>query len=343
MNKPPDSVPVPSDGGELVSSEGDGVRPRFHLSLPPLNNVSLLMVWAAVILLFGITQPETFLTAQTAKAVASDQAITAIMALSLVMPLAAGVFDLSIGSVMGFSVVMVAWFQSTAGMSPAVAIVLTLLCGLLIGTVNALVVVRLGVDSFIATLGMSSILLAAIQWVSGGQQIVTGIPSGFTDLGREQIFGIAMPFWYMIVIAIVLWYLLGYRQTGRYLYATGSNPNAARLAGVRTDRLKAVSLMSSASIAALAGIIFTAKIGSASLEAGPPYLLPAFAAVFLGATQFRSRTFNVLGTLIAVYVLATGVKGLQLSGAPFWVEDLFNGVALIVAVALSVRASRKRA
>lgn len=308
---------------------------RFH-------SLSLLLVWALLILLFGLLRPSTFFTAFTFRTVAADQAITAIMALALVIPLAAGVFDLSIGGMMGMSVVLVTWFQSAHQIDPASAIVLTLLAGLLVGAINAVVIVRLGVDSFIATLGMQSILLAAIQWVSGGNQIVTGISEGFKRLGGTKLFGLPLPFYYMLGIAAVLWYVLELRQFGRYLYATGANPEAVRLAGVRTGRLTTVSLLVSATVATLAGIIFAAKIGSASLDAGPPYLLPAFAAVFLGATQFRSRLVNVPGTIIAVYVLATGVKGLQLTGSPFWVEDLFNGLALIVAVALAVQTSRRR-
>ncbi|MDX6653903.1 MAG: ribose transport system permease protein [Solirubrobacterales bacterium] len=305
--------------------------------LPDINDVSLLLIWAILILLFGLLRPETFLTSLTFKTVAADQAITAIMALSLLLPLAAGIFDLSIGGVMGICVVLVCWFQSSLGMAVVPAIALTLASGFLIGGINAFVIVRLRVDSFIATLGMQSILLAAIQWISGGQQITTGIGEGFKKLGSTALFGITLPFWYMIVVALVLWYVMTYRQTGRYLYAIGSNREGARLAGVRTDRLTVISLLTCSTVAALAGVVFAAKIGSASLEAGPPYLLPAFAAAFLGATQFRARQFNVLGTLIAVYVLATGVKGLQLIGAPFWVNDLFNGVALIIAVAFAVR------
>ena len=314
----------------------------LRLKLPPLHNVSLLLLWLALILLFSITQPSTFPTTETARTLASDEAITAMMALSLVLPLAAGVFDLSIGGVMGLCVVLVAYFQSNSHMTPLEAILLTVLCGLAIGAVNGFVVVRLRVDSFIATLAMTSILEAGMQWISGGQEIVTGIPTSFTNLGTNEVVGIPLPFYYMLVIAGVLWYVMSFRQTGRYLYATGSNPEAARLSGVRTDRLKVVALLASAGIASLAGVAFMAKIGSASLDAGTPYLLPAFAAVFLGATQFRARHVNVLGTVIAVYALATGVKGLQLSGAAPWVEDLFNGVALIIAVAFAVRARRLR-
>jgi ribose transport system permease protein len=244
---------------------------------------------------------------------------------------------------MGVSVLLVAYFQSTSHLSPAEAILLTLLCGLGVGAVNGFVVVRLRVDSFIATLAMTSILEAAMQWISGGQEIVTGIPTSFTNLGGNQFLGLTLPFYYMLVVAIVLWYVMSYRETGRYLYATGSNPDAARLAGVNTARLRVLALLASAGISSLAGIIFMAKIGSASLDTGTPYLLPAFAAVFLGATQFRARHPNVLGTVIAVYALATGIKGLQLAGAAPWVNYLFNGLALIVAVALAVRSSRKTA
>ena len=328
-------------GGAAPPPAPSALRQRLA-RLPAVTDVALLPIWVVVIIGFSIAAPDTFPTWQTARTVASDEAITAILALALLLPLAAGAFDLSIGGTMGVSIVLVAYFQSHLSIPPAPAIILTLLCGLLIGAFNAFVIVRLRVDSFIATLGMSSILLAAVQWISGGEQIVEGIPTSFTNLGSTQLLGIPLPFYYMLVIAAVLWYVMGYRQTGRFLYATGSNPDAARLAGVRTDRLTVIALLTSSTVASLGGIIFCAKIGSASLDAGPPYLLPAFAAVFLGATQFKARHVNVIGTLIAVYVLATGVKGLQLVGSAFWVNDLFNGLAVIIAVAFAVRATRRK-
>jgi ribose transport system permease protein len=311
------------------------------LGVSRLGPYSGVLIWGAIILIFALIVPETFLTVQTARSVAADQAITAIMALAIICPLAAGVFDLSIAGMMGLAIVLVAYLQARAGVGTAPAILLTLLCGAFVGACNAFVVVRLRVDSFIATLGSSSILLAAIQWVTGGEQIFSGIPAGFTNLASKQLFTIPIPFFYMLVLAAVLWYVLDYRQTGRYLYATGSNPDAARLAGVRTDRLRAGSLVASATIASLAGIIFTAKIGSASPDSGGSYLLPAFAGAFLGATQIKSGRFNVPGTLLAVYLLATGVKGLQLAGEPNWVEDVFNGGALILAVAMAGLVERR--
>lgn len=314
-------------------------RTRIPISL---RQVSLLPIWAGLIVIFGLLEPDTFLTMQTFRSLASEQAITAIMALALVLPLSAATYDLSIGGVMGISMVLVAWLQYQHHLNPVLAIAITFLAALVVGVVNSFVIVRLKVDSFIATLGMLSILGATVQWVSKGRNIVQGISPSFSDIGRRQLFSIPAPFYYMLILAAICWYVMSRRQTGRYLYATGSNSEAARLAGVRTDRLRVIALLVSATVAALAGILFTARIGAASLGAGEPYLLPAFAAVFLGATQSRAGRVNVPGTVIAVYVLATGVRGLQLVGAPYWIADLFNGVAVIVAVAMSQFASRAR-
>ena len=136
----------------------------------------------------------------------------------------------------------------------------------------------------------------------------------------------------------MIWYVLECTPLGRHLLATGANPEAARLAGVRTDRMVWGSLVVSAVVAGLAGIIYGAKVGSFSNTFGPPLLFPAFAAVFFGSTQFKNRA-NVWGTIAAVYTLAFGVKGLQLafSGGVYWITPLFNGLALLVAVALASR------
>ena len=315
---------------------------RKYLRLPGLENLSLLYIWAGIIVLFGLLEPETFLRVQTIRTILANEAITSLMALSLIMPLAANTFDLAIGGTMGTAVVMTAWLQFQFSINPVYAILVALGVGLVIGAVNAVVIVSWRVNSFIATLGMSSILVAVVQWVSGGKFIVSGISKNFKSLGTTKLFTIPLPVYYMLAVALVLWYILEHRQIGRYLYATGSNPDAARLAGIRTDRLTVIALLVSATVATITGIIFLARIGSASLQAGPPFLLPAFASVFLGATQLKSRHVNVVGTLIAVFVLGTGVKGLQLAGAPFWVDDLFNGAALIIAVALSGRAARRQ-
>ena len=122
---------------------------------------------------------------------------------------------------------------------------------------------------------------------------------------------------------------------GRRVYATGSNPRAAALAGIRTSRVLLGALVTGGVVAALAGLLETSQIGAGDPTIGPGFLLPVIAAVFLGSTQFRGGRFNIWGTVVATYVLAVGVKGLQLAGLPVWIPDLFNGAALLIAVGLA--------
>ena len=138
-----------------------------------------------------------------------------------------------------------------------------------------------------------------------------------------------------LVLAVALWFVLEHTAVGRYLFATGGAREAARLAGVQTDRYLWGSLVTSATFASLGGVLVAMQFGSTQAQSGAPYLLPAFAAAFLGSTQFKKR-FNVWGTVFAVLVLQSGVKGLQLAGVgTTWIESLFFGVALIVAVGFS--------
>ncbi|CAN5204582.1 ABC transporter permease [soil metagenome] len=316
------------------STPGKSKR-RFSLGL---DRFSGLYVIGLLVIVFGIWLPDTFLTTQTLKAVADQQAITAILALALIIPMAAGMFDLSIAAMLALSVVIVSKIQSE-GHSVWLAIVAALVAGVVVGAFNGIVVVRFNVNSFIATLGMSSLLAGAAFWVTGGQPIVTGFSENFIKAGRGEWFGIPMLCVYLVVVAAIVWFILEHTPIGRYLYASGGNAKAAKLAGVRVERIVFGSLVASGFLAALAGVLLTAKLGIGSHEVGAPYLLPAFAAAFLGSTQIKAGRVNVLGTIVAVYLLAIGVKGLQLAGAPSYVSDLFNGGALIIAVAL---ASRRR-
>jgi ribose transport system permease protein len=302
-----------------------------------LDRFSGLYVWAVLILIFSLWVPDLFLTANNARIIAGSQAITAMVAMGLIVPVACGAFDLSISGTLGVSVCTVIWFQANHH-GWGLGIVVALLVGLVIGLVNAFIVVRLHVDSFIGTLGMSSILLAGTEWITGGGQIANGVSPSFTAIGQNQLWGLPLPVFYMVALAIVLWWLLEYTPIGRYLYGIGGNPQAARLAGIRVGRVTTGAFLVSGLVAAFSGVVLAAQLGSASPDVGGPYLLPAFSAVFLGATQVFPGRVNVPGTLIAIFLLATGVKGLQLAGAPGYINDLFNGAALIIAVALAARA-----
>lgn len=307
-----------------------------------LNRFSGLYVIVLLIIIFSIWLPTTFPTFVTFRSVVDQQAVAAMLAIALIIPIAAGVFDLSIAGMLALSVVVTAQMLSQ-GFNPFLIIAIVLAIGILVGVINGFVVVRLRVNSFIATLGMSSILAGLAFWVTDGKPIVQGIDPGFLQIGRANVFGAPIALIYLIILALVVWYVMSRTPAGRYLYATGGNEQAARLAGVRTNKVIFISLTVSALIASLAGIILMAKVGMGSYEIGNSYLLPAFSAAFLGSTQIRPGRMNVLGTLVAVFLLAIGVKGLQLAGVPTFVEDLFNGLALIIAVALAARSHLARA
>ena len=339
-----DDVSTPAVSGDSVGGDAPTVHHtvRSILKFLSFRNISALWVFAIIFLVFAITIPDLFLTDTTLRSILDEQALTAMVAIGLVLPLAAGVFDLSIGLMLGLGAMGVAWLLEKHGLSIPVSIVLVLGMGLGVGTINGLLVTRVRIDSFIATLGVGSCLAAVITAMSDGENII-GLPPQFQDIASKDAFGIAYPVFYMVILAVIVWFVLEHTPVGRRLYATGGNVVAARLSGVRTDRVIFTALVLSATIASFAGVLLTARIGSAAPDAGPSYLLPAFSAAFLGSTQFKAGRFNVWGTVLAVYVLATGVKGLQLSGAPFWLPEMFNGLALLLAVGLSKYQGRAHA
>jgi ribose transport system permease protein len=206
----------------------------------------------------------------------------------------------------------------------------------LVGFFSGFVVVKLKVNSFIATLGVSQLITAIVLKMSDNRQITGAYSDTYMQWGRREVFGLPILFVYFMIIALIAWFVLEHTPVGRYLFATGGNVEAARLAGVRTDRMIWGSLVASATIAGIAGVMLSAKIGFFSSSTGPGYLFPAIAAVFFGASQL-SRRPNVWGTVLALYALAFGIKGLQLvvGTGSFWVEPLFQGTTLIIAVALA--------
>jgi ribose transport system permease protein len=305
---------------------------QLRSALAP-TRISGVYLWIAMIIFFSFAS-SSFFNSVTARTIASQQAVTAIVAIGLTIALGAGVFDLSIGGSLGLANIVVAKLMTSAGLTPIVAVLLTLLVGALIGLVNGLLVTKARIDPFIATLGTGSILAAAIIIFSGNQDVL-GIPLSFQDIAINQVAGVPLPFVYVLVLALIVWYVLAWTPIGRRLYATGGGRDVARLAGVPTTRYIIVAFVCSAVIASLAGVLLVAEIGTGSTSSGPSYLLPAFAAGFLGATQFRPGRFNVWGTVLAVYLLATGVQGLVQMGADVWVPSLFDGLALVIAVGLA--------
>jgi ribose transport system permease protein len=322
---------------EPAASKRPAPTPRGTRVLKALgvDRIGAVYVWLGIVVLFSIWVPHTFPTIATVKQVLNANALTALAALSITIPLAARVFDLSFAYTMTLAGVIAAHFL-TAGVPLVPALLLGLGAGVLVGVVNAVVVVVMRIDSFIGTLATGSLIQALITMATGDTAIIsTKLQGGFAKIGQTNLSGITLPVVYALVVAVAMWFLLEHTATGRRLYATGFNPDAAKLAGVKVDRLRFISLVVSGSLAGAAGLVLASTIASGEPTAGTPYLLPAFAAAFLGATQLKHGRFNAGGTLIAVLLLGTGTTGLGLANAPQWSADMFVGVVLIASLAVT--------
>jgi ribose transport system permease protein len=307
------------------------------------DRIGAVYVWALIAIVFAIWVPDRFPEIATAKQILNANALTAMAALSIVIPLSARVFDLSFAFTMSLAGIAAAHFVAV-GLPLSAAVAIGVAVGVGIGVINAIVVVVMRIDSFIATLATGSLIQALITMATGDTPILDiKLAGGFSKIGQTDVSGVIAPVLFAIVFAFAIWYLLEHTATGRRLYATGFNPDAAKLAGVDVERLRFLSLVASGGLAGITGIVLASTIQSGSPSGGTPYLLPAFAAAFLGATQLKHGRFNAWGTIIAVLLLGTGTTGLALANAPQWAANMFVGVVLIASLAVTGLQSRATA
>jgi ribose transport system permease protein len=325
----------PSDPGESGSARSD----RASL-VERYAGVALLVV---MFVIFTVALPGKFFTYDNIVGVIGNQAIIGLMALSVLLPLACGVFDISVSGMMTLAVVAVTWlFQTTSGSMPIpVAILIVLVFAVFVGLINGGLVLKGKVDPFIGTIAVGAVLIGLSQAIANGTTITSGIPGSFTELGRTEIGKVPITVFYFLAAMLVMWYVLDYTPFGRRAYATGASRDAARLAGVRTNRVIFTAFVVAAIIAALAGVTYAARLGSGPPGTGASYLLPAYAAAFLGSTMIRPGRFNVPGLVVALCIVAFGINGLQLAGLPFWIVEIYQGTVLIIAVLLARWRSRR--
>lgn len=288
-----------------------------------------------IIVGFSIARPHSFATVSNFRTVLVESSVLTLVALAVTIPLIANDFDLSVASALGFTSILAAGLPARQGLSVPVTILLVLVVGVVLGAIHGLLIVKIGLSSVVVTLGSSTILTGLTLWYTGGKVLYQDIPTSLTNLGRNSLIGVPLPVIYMAVITAVLWFVLERRPWGRFLYAVGSSEASARLAGVRTARVRVAALISCSTLCAIAGVVLTAYLGAGNPSISSSYFLPAFAGAFLSLAAFKIGFFNPLGVVLSVYLLAFGVSGLTMMGAPFWVEPVFDGVALIVALLLA--------
>jgi ribose transport system permease protein len=304
------------------------------------QRLALPAAWLLVIVLFGALEPDTFLTSANFENILGSQAVLVVLTLGLLFPLTAGDYDLSVASTLTLAAMVVALLNARHGWPVGAAILAALAAATLVGVVNGALVALLELESLVVTLGSGTFVAGVVLWISDSNTI-GGISDSLVDpVIVWELLGIPLSFFYGLALCALVYLLFEHAPAGRRLLFAGQGREVARLSGVRVGRVRFGALVASAAIAGLAGVLYAGTSGSADPSSGADFLLPAFAAAFLGATSIVPGRFNPWGALVAVYFLVTGVTGLQLLGVESFVQQLFYGAALILAVALSRLAGR---
>jgi ribose transport system permease protein len=301
----------------------------------------VLIAFAIMIGAFSLARPETFPTLDNAESILLNAAPGMIIALGLTVVLAMGDFDLSIGSMVGLAAGAAVAMMVDNGYDWRVVILLVLGIGAIVGVANGFLVAVLRGNSFIMTLGMATIL-TGVEYAFTSQAVVfQGVPSQYVEIGAGEWLGISHQIWIALVVAAVLWVMLDATEPGRFMYAIGGNPEAARLSGIRTRTLRIVGFVIVALAATVVGILISSAGGGYTPNPGQYLLLPAYAGAFLGAACFRPGEFNIPGTVVGVLFLGTIATGLTLLNLQTYLINLVQGAILVVAVLLSTVAARR--
>jgi ribose transport system permease protein len=332
---------IQSNALEPTAAELKGLTPfeRFRRFIPVYG---LVLLTIFLILFFSLMLPDTFPTLLNARSIIANKTIIAILSLAAMIPMACGRIDLTIGYGIVLWHILAISLQTMYGLPWPAAVLIVLVLGTLTGLLNGLLVEVAKIDSFIATLGTGTVIYALALWHTGGRQVVGVLPDGFLALNGTMIFGLPITGFYVLAIALVMWIVFEYLPIGRYTYAIGANPKAAALNGIPVRKYVIGAFVVSGLLAAIAGVLLASRLRIGQASVGLEYLLPALVGAFLGSTTIKPGRVNVWGTITGVIILAVGIAGIQQIGGSFFVEPLFNGLTLLVAIGIAGFAQRRR-
>ena len=332
---------IRSDALEPTRAELRGARPVERAArLLPVYGLPILAL--LLIAGFSLALPDTFPTMLNLRSIVSDKAIIALLSLAAMLPMVTGKIDLTVGYGIVLWHVLAISLQTFYGMPWPLAVLIVVALSAATGVFNGLLVEVARIDAFIATLGTGTVLYALALWYTGGRQVVGVLPREFLALNSTYVFGLPITGYYVLGLAVVMWFVLEHVPLGRYLYAIGANPKAAALNGIPVERFTMLAFVASGTLTGIAGVLLAAKLRIGQASVGLEFLLPALVGAFLGSTTIKPGRVNVWGTVVGVVILAVGIAGIQQIGGSFWVEPLFNGVTLLVAIGIAGYAQRRR-
>ncbi|MVA97418.1 ABC transporter permease [Nitratireductor sp. CAU 1489] len=285
----------------------------------------------AIIALFSALSPASFAQASNLINITQQMSLLAIVALGATFVMALSEFDLSVGAVVSMAgIVSVSLFG--AGWGVPVTIAATLAAGFCVGLISGYLIATFRMPSFIVTLAIGTVIGGITFWISDGATLFGNIPVAFRDLGRGTLAGVPVLTLWALAATVLALFVLDWTELGRRVLAIGGNREAARLSGVRVTYNSVWAFALCSLFAAIAGLLLTARLGSAHPTGGNGFLLQAYAAVFLGMTAFRDGQANALGTLLGAAIIAVVANGLTILGVPNYLQDIFTGLIIIGAV-----------
>ena len=335
----------------LVSSEPPPLAARLasvHGALPPerdegsiVGRYALVGVWVVLAGVFAVLEPSTFLTTGTFQTIFGSQQALVFLGMAAVVTFAVGEFDLSIAAMLGLAATLVPVLVVVHGWSPLTASVAAIAASMAVGALNGFIVVGLGIDAIITTLGMSTFILGITSGFSHSEA-VSGLSNSFGQIANHVLLlGLPISFFYGLALAFLIAYVMRFTALGRHMAFVGANREVARLAGVHVVRIRIGAYVTSGLLCGLGGVLLAASVGGFDPNSSPTYLLPALSATFLGTAVVKPGRFNPIGTMVAIYFLVTGIVGLQLLGYTGWISDVFYGAALVIAVIISTVTRRR--
>lgn len=316
-------------------------RPPSHFTPGSLlSRYAVVVIWIALAGVYTLLTPVNFLQYGTFRAVFGSQQALVFLGLALVCVFVVGEFDLSVASNMGLAATIIPVLNVLHHVPIPVAVVVAIVACTLVGLINGLIIVRLQINPIVVTLGMATLLLGVALLISN-LNTVSGLGTEFASISNTVVLGLPVSFFYGLIAAIILFYVLTFTPLGRHMKFIGTNPEVARLAGVRVTTIRIGSYTVAGLLCGVGGVFFVAGLGGYDPSSSGSLLLPAFSAVFLGTAIAQPGQFNPLGMLIAIYFLATGILGLQILGYTGWISQVFYGAALILSVTISTLVRRR--
>lgn len=276
---------------------------------------------------------DSFFTAYNLFNMGRTAAIYIFIAIGQALVVIVGGMNLSLGYIGGMTVVAAGYSMQVLGLPPAAAVLAGLAVGVAAGCINGIIITTLKLNSFVVTLATSFIFTGLINGISQGYPY-NEIPEGFTFLGREGFLGIPFLLWMAAIALIVLGYFFKYTVTGRRILSTGGNVEAARMSGVKTNKMIILANVGSGLFAAIAGLLWISRTGSAQPSTGVDWMVISFAVAVIGGTALKGGVFNPIGVFFAGFLIVMVKNGLVMLNANIYYEQAYLGLILLLAVSL---------